>query len=227
MADMLALLPALLATLAAYLIGSLSFAVIVSWVMGLSDPRTYGSHNPGATNVLRSGSKAAAIVTLLLDALKGWLPVMLIQWFGPAWGLGAGAQALAGLAAFLGHLWPLFFRFRGGKGVATAAGVLLALQPWLGAAALLTWLAVALLTRYVSLASMAAALLAPVYYLGLSGLIWQAQTGKALAMAAMGILLVYRHIDNINRLVAGTEARLGAKKTEVAAAHRSAKGKKL
>ncbi|MCB2034408.1 MAG: glycerol-3-phosphate acyltransferase, partial [Ottowia sp.] len=110
----------LLAALAAYLIGSLSFAVIVSRAMGLSDPRTYGSKNPGATNVLRSGSKAAAIVTLLLDAFKGWLPVMLVKWFGAAYGLGEGTQALVGVAAFLGHLWPVFFRFEGGKGVATA-----------------------------------------------------------------------------------------------------------
>ena len=206
------MLASLLAALAAYLIGSLSFAVIVSRTMGLSDPRTYGSKNPGATNVLRSGSKAAAVVTLLLDAVKGWLPVVLIQWFGPAWGLGEGTQALAGLAAFLGHLWPVFFRFRGGKGVATAAGVLLAFQPWLGVAALLTWLVIVLLSRYVSLASMATALLAPVYYLWLGGLLWQAEPNKALAMSAMGLLLIYRHRENINRLVAGSESKVGAKK---------------
>jgi len=206
------MLASLLAALAAYLIGSLSFAVIVSRTMGLSDPRTYGSKNPGATNVLRSGSKAAAVVTLLLDAVKGWLPVVLIQWFGPAWGLGEGTQALAGLAAFLGHLWPVFFRFRGGKGVATAAGVLLAFQPWLGVAALLTWLVIVLLSRYVSLASMATALLAPVYYLWLGGLLWQAEPNKALAMSAMGLLLIYRHRENINRLVAGAESKVGAKK---------------
>lgn len=206
------MLASLLAALAAYLIGSLSFAVIVSRTMGLSDPRTYGSKNPGATNVLRSGSKAAAVVTLLLDAVKGWLPVVLIQWFGPAWGLGEGTQALTGLAAFLGHLWPVFFRFRGGKGVATAAGVLLAFQPWLGVAALLTWLVIVLLSRYVSLASMATALLAPVYYLWLGGLLWQAEPNKALAMSAMGLLLIYRHRENINRLVAGSESKVGAKK---------------
>ncbi|MDR0275224.1 MAG: glycerol-3-phosphate 1-O-acyltransferase PlsY [Burkholderiaceae bacterium] len=202
----------LLAALAAYLIGSLSFAVIVSRAMGLSDPRTYGSKNPGATNVLRSGSRAAAIVTLLLDAFKGALPVLLLRWFGPAWGLGEGAQALAGVAAFLGHLWPLFFHFKGGKGVATAAGVLLALQPWLGAAALAIWLAAVLVWRYVSLASMAAGLLAPICYLWLDGLLWQASADKALAMGAMGVLLVYRHRENINRLVAGTESKLGAGK---------------
>ena len=116
----------LLAVLAAYLVGSLSFAVIVSRAMGLHDPRTYGSKNPGATNVLRSGSKAAAIVTLLLDALKGWLPVMLVKWFGARYGLGDGTVAMVGLAAFVGHLFPVFFRFKGGKGVATALGVLVA-----------------------------------------------------------------------------------------------------
>jgi glycerol-3-phosphate acyltransferase PlsY len=206
------LLWSLLAALAAYLIGSLSFAVIVSRAMGLSDPRTYGSKNPGATNVLRSGSKAAAVVTLLLDALKGALPVLLLKWFGPAWGLGEGTQALAGVAAFVGHLWPVFFRFKGGKGVATAAGVLLAFNPWLGAVALGIWLVVVLISRYVSLASMAAALLAPVCYLWLDGVLWPANADKAIAMATMAVLLVYRHSENINRLVAGKEAKLGAKK---------------
>jgi len=151
----------LLAVLAAYLVGSLSFAVIVSRMMGLADPRSYGSGNPGATNVLRSGSKAAAIVTLLLDAFKGWLPVMLIQWFGEPLGLGEGTQALAGLAAFAGHLWPVFFGFAGGKGVATAAGVLLAFEPWLGVATLASWLIIAFFFRYSSLVSMLAALFAP------------------------------------------------------------------
>ncbi|HPK32681.1 MAG: glycerol-3-phosphate 1-O-acyltransferase PlsY [Ottowia sp.] len=202
----------LLAALAAYLIGSLSFAVIVSRAMGLSDPRTYGSKNPGATNVLRSGSKAAAIVTLLLDAFKGWLPVMLVKWFGAAYGLGEGTQALVGVAAFLGHLWPVFFRFEGGKGVATAAGVLLALEPWLGVAVLATWLIIAVFFRYSSLASMVAALFAPAYYLLVDGVVWQASGAKALAMVVMGILLIYRHRENINRLVAGTESKIGSKK---------------
>ena len=131
------------ATVVAYLIGSLSFAVIVSRAMGLHDPRTYGSGNPGATNVLRSGSKAAAAVTLLLDAAKGWLPVVLVRWIGPAWGLGDASVALVALAAFLGHLYPVFFRFQGGKGVATALGVLLGVSGWLGLFVALTWLAVA------------------------------------------------------------------------------------
>ncbi|WP_293223135.1 glycerol-3-phosphate 1-O-acyltransferase PlsY [Ottowia sp.] len=201
------------ATLAAYLIGSLSFAVIVSRAMGLADPRSYGSGNPGATNVLRSGSKAAAIVTLLLDAAKGWLPVMLIKWFGPAYGLGEGAQALAGLAAFLGHLYPVFFGFKGGKGVATALGVLLAFEPLLAGATLATFVIIVLFFRYVSLASIVAAVFAPAYYLLGDGVAWAASGAKALAMTAMALLLIYRHRENIRRLLAGTESRLGSKKS--------------
>ena len=201
------------ATLAAYLIGSLSFAVIVSRAMGLADPRSYGSGNPGATNVLRSGSKAAAIVTLLLDAAKGWLPVMLIKWFGPAYGLGEGAQALAGLAAFLGHLYPVFFAFKGGKGVATALGVLLAFEPLLAGATLATFVIIVLFFRYVSLASIVAAVFAPAYYLLGDGVAWAASGAKALAMTAMALLLIYRHRENIRRLLAGTESRLGSKKS--------------
>ena len=197
----------LLAALAAYLIGSLSFAVIVSRVMGLSDPRTYGSGNPGATNVLRSGSKAAAAGTLLLDAFKGWLPVMLAQWFGAAHGLGEGTLALTGLAAFLGHLYPVYFRFAGGKGVATALGVALAFSPWLGAALLLSWLIVVALSRYASLASIVAGLLAPAY-----GLLWHASGPKTLTLAAMGLLLIWRHRQNIQRLIDGTESKLGQRK---------------
>ena len=203
----------MLATLAAYLIGSLSFAVIVSRAMGLSDPRSYGSGNPGATNVLRSGSKVAAIVTLLLDAAKGWLPVMLVKWSGAGLGLGEGTHALVGVAAFVGQLWPVFFRFQGGKGVATAAGVLLAFEPWLGAAALASWLIIAIFFRYSSLASIVAAVFAPSYYLLGSGVGWVASGAKLGAMAAMGLLLVYRHRENIRRLWAGTESRLGAKKS--------------
>lgn len=203
----------LLATLIAYLVGSLSFAVIVSRAMGLSDPRTYGSGNPGATNVLRSGSKPAAIVTLLLDAAKGWLPVMLVKWFGPAWDLSEGAQALAGLAAFLGHLYPVFFAFKGGKGVATAVGVLLAFEPLLALATLLTFAIIVFFTRYVSLASMVAAVFAPAYYLIGDGVAWTASGAKTLALIAMGLLLIWRHRENIQRLLAGTESKLGQKKT--------------
>ena len=202
----------LLATLIAYLVGSLSFAVIVSRAMGLSDPRTYGSGNPGATNVLRSGSKPAAIVTLLLDAAKGWLPVMLVKWFGPAWDLSEGTQALAGLAAFLGHLYPVFFAFKGGKGVATAVGVLLAFEPLLALAALVTFTIIVFFSRYVSLASMVAAVFAPAYYLIGDGVAWTASGAKTLALIAMGLLLIWRHRENIQRLLAGTESKLGARK---------------
>jgi len=201
------------AALAAYLIGSLSFAVIVSRAMGLNDPRSYGSGNPGATNVLRSGNKLAAVLTLVFDALKGWLPVFLVQRFGEAHGLGEGAMAAVGLAAFLGHLWPVFFRFRGGKGVATAAGVLLALNVWLGLATLLTWILIAVFFRYSSLAAIVAALFAPFYQL----LVWGFGPTAA-AVAVMGTLLVWRHGANIRKLLAGTESKLGQKAAVPAAA---------
>ena len=204
-----------LAALAAYLIGSLSFAVIVSRVMGLHDPRTYGSKNPGATNVLRSGSKKAAILTLLLDAVKGWVPVVLVKIYGPLWGLGEGTLALVALGAFLGHLWPVFFRFQGGKGVATAAGVLMGVQPWLGTATLLTWLLVAFVSRYSSLAALAASVLAPAYYLLGDRELWYADQGIAVAVTAMSALLLYRHRENIARLLAGTESKIaGSKKKD-------------
>ena len=202
----------LLATVAAYLIGSLSFAVLVSRLMGLNDPRTYGSKNPGATNVLRSGNKAAAVITLLLDALKGWLPVVAVKWWGQAYGLGDGTVALVGLTAFLGHLYPVFFRFQGGKGVATAAGVILGFEPWLGLAALATWLIIAFFFRYSSLASIVTAVFAPAYFLLGHRVAWNAPGVMVLSLAVMGLLLVWRHSENINRLIAGTESRLGAKK---------------
>lgn len=202
----------LLAAVAAYLIGSLSFAVLVSRVMGLNDPRTYGSKNPGATNVLRSGSKAAAIVTLLLDALKGWLPVVAVSTWGAALGLGDGTVALVGLAAFLGHLYPVFFGFQGGKGVATAAGVIIGFEPMLGLAALLTWVIVAYFFRFSSLASIVTAVFAPVFYLFGDRVAWNAPGVVVLSLAVMGLLLVWRHAENINRLLAGKESRLGAKK---------------
>ena len=202
----------ILAAVAAYLIGSLSFAVIVSRVMGLNDPRTFGSKNPGATNVLRSGSKAAAVATLLLDASKGWLPLVLVQWFGKPYGLGDGTVALVGLAAFLGHLYPVFFKFEGGKGVATALGVLLGISGWLGLATALTWLIIAFFFRYSSLASLAAAAFAPVYYLFGDRIVWYAEKSITLAIFVMGLFLAWRHRENINRLIAGTESKLGAKK---------------
>ncbi|MEO7337913.1 MAG: glycerol-3-phosphate 1-O-acyltransferase PlsY [Caldimonas sp.] len=197
---------ALLAVLAAYLVGSISFAVVVSRAMSLKDPRTYGSHNPGATNVLRSGSKAAAILTLALDALKGFVPVALVNAFGSRWGLGEGTLALVGLAAFLGHLWPVFFRFQGGKGVATAAGVLLGINPWLGLATLLTWLIIAAFFRYSSLASIVSAGFAPFYQL----LIWGGGPA-AITITVMGLLLIWRHSANIRKLFDGTESKLGHK----------------
>ncbi len=193
-----------LAVLAAYLVGSLSFAVIVSRLMGLSDPRTYGSGNPGATNVLRSGSKPAAILTLALDALKGWLPVALVVRFGPADGLGEWTIAGVALAAFLGHLWPVFFRFRGGKGVATAAGALIGIDPLLGAATIATWLIIAAFFRYSSLASIVAAVFAPFWQL-----LTQGPSPIAAAVTVMGLLLIWRHSANIKRLLAGTESKLG------------------
>ena len=201
----------LLATVAAYLLGSLSFAVIVSRAMGLNDPRTYGSKNPGATNVLRSGSKAAAVVTLLFDALKGWLPVVLVRAFGAPYGLGEGTVALVGLAAFLGHLWPVFFRFEGGKGVATALGVLLGVSGWLGLATLLTWILIAFFFRYSSLASLVAAAFAPLYYVLGGGVAWYAEPSVGLSITVMSALLVWRHRENIRRLIKGTESRLGSK----------------
>ena len=204
----------LLATVAAYLIGSLSFAVIVSRVMGLNDPRTYGSKNPGATNVLRSGSKAAAVVTLLLDAVKGWLPVAAIQWWGQPYGLGEGTMALAGFAAFIGHLYPVFFKFVGGKGVATAMGVLVATSGWLALATGLTWLIVAYAFRYSSLASLVAALFAPAYYAFGDGVAWITDRNLLLSTAVMSMFLIWRHSENISRLVKGTESKLGKKKED-------------
>jgi glycerol-3-phosphate acyltransferase PlsY len=208
----LQILYSLIATLAAYLIGSLSFAVIVSRVMGLNDPRTFGSKNPGATNVLRSGNKAAAIITLLLDALKGFLPVLAVKLFGKPYGLGDGTMALVGLAAFLGHLWPVFFKFQGGKGVATFIGVIFGIHPLLGLATGATWLIIAFFFRYSSLASLISAVFAPAYYLLGDRIQWSAQASVAIVLAAMAMLLAYRHRENISRLLKGTESRLGAKK---------------
>jgi glycerol-3-phosphate acyltransferase PlsY len=198
--------------LASYLVGSLSFAVIVSRLMGLNDPRSYGSKNPGATNVLRSGNKKAAILTLLFDAVKGWLPVFALLTFGPAYGLGVDVAACAGLAAFLGHLYPVFFGFVGGKGVATAVGVLVGINGLLALATVGTFAIVVYFSRYVSLASMVAAIFAPVYYLFGDGAAWQASGAEVLCLAVMAVLLVWRHRENINRLIAGNESKLGAKK---------------
>jgi len=202
-----------LALLLAYLIGSLSFAVIVSRVMGLDDPRGYGSGNPGATNVLRSGNKKAAALTLLLDAVKGLVPVALVMQFGEPYGLDEQAAAWVGLAAFAGHVWPVFFRFQGGKGVATAAGVLLGLSPWLGLATLVTWLLIAYFFRYSSLAALVAAVFAPFYH----ALIWRPSM-VTLALIVMAGLLLWRHSSNISKLLAGTESKIGQGKRPAAPA---------
>jgi glycerol-3-phosphate acyltransferase PlsY len=201
------------AVLLAYLLGSLSFAVIVSKAMGLKDPRSFGSKNPGATNVLRSGSKGAAVATLLLDGLKGWLPVVLVKWFGGDYGLGDGTVAAVGLAAFLGHLYPVFFQFKGGKGVATAAGVVLGISWVMGLATLATWLIVAFFSRYSSLASLAAAVFAPLFYLLGDRGAWYVDKSIMAMLVAISALLLYRHRENINKLLKGTESKLGASKS--------------
>jgi acyl phosphate:glycerol-3-phosphate acyltransferase len=200
-----------LATVAAYLLGSVSFAVLISRVMGLSDPRTYGSKNPGATNVLRSGSKTAAIATLLLDALKGFIPVMGVRYFGSALGLGDGTVALVGLAAFLGHLYPVFFKFKGGKGVATAVGVILGIHWILGLACIASFAILLYFFRYVSLASLAGAAFAPFYYLFGDRVAWYTSKSILFAIFIMAVLLAVRHRENISRLLAGTESKLGKK----------------
>ncbi len=223
--DSLHLLAPVGAALLAYLVGSLSFAVIVSRLMGLADPRTFGSKNPGATNVLRSGSKAAAVVTLLLDAAKGWLPVLLVRWYGEPYGLGNGTVAMVAFGAFVGHLYPLYFRFQGGKGVATALGVLLGLNAWLGLVALLVWLFMAAVFRISSLASITAALITPLAYLMGDGGLWQSSRPVGAAVVAMCLLLWYRHAGNINRLVKGTEPRLGKKSAGPGAAPAQTQGK--
>jgi len=193
--------------LIAYLIGSLSFGVLVSRAFGLPNPRSYGSGNPGATNVLRTGKRVAALLTLLGDGGKGWLAVFLAQRF--AGGMGVEPDGVAGvaIAVFIGHLYPVFFGFHGGKGVATAAGILLAVNPWLGLATLVSWIAIAAIFRLSSLAALIAAAFAPVYYVWLFGI-----EVMAAAVTAMSALLIWRHKDNIRRLLAGQEGRIGGTK---------------
>lgn len=193
--------------IAAYLLGSVSFAVVTSKAFGIADPRTYGSGNPGATNVLRSGKKAAAALTLLGDAAKGWLAVVLAMLFATHDAQGALLIALVALAVFLGHLFPIFLRFKGGKGVATALGVLLALSPWLGLSALATWLLVALVFRLSSLAALVAATGAPIYAMVL-GL----PREWVLASGILSLLLIWRHKSNIQNLLTGKESKIGSKK---------------
>ncbi|MGE0312740.1 MAG: glycerol-3-phosphate 1-O-acyltransferase PlsY [Lautropia sp.] len=192
-----------LAAVGGYLLGSVSFAVLVSRAMGLADPRSFGSGNPGATNVLRTGNRAAALLTLLGDAGKGVVAVLLARWWLPADAAALGAM-LAGLGAFVGHVFPVYHRFAGGKGVATAAGVLLAMNPVHGAATLATWLIVAWFMRYSSLAALVSAVFAPLYWVFLFG-----TDPKVLVIVAMSALLVWRHRTNIAKLLAGKESRIG------------------
>ena len=188
----------------AYLLGSISFAVLVSRLMGLADPRSYGSHNPGATNVLRTGNRLAALLTLLGDAAKGGVAVVLAKWLGARYGFGEATIALVAIAVFAGHLFPVFHGFAGGKGVATAAGVLLGLNPWLGLATMATWLIIAVFFRYSSLAAVVAAVFAPLYYGFLFG-----PDAIGLAVVLMSVLLIWRHRGNVAKLLAGKESRIG------------------
>jgi len=191
----------------AYLLGSIPFAVVSSRIFGLADPRSYGSGNPGATNVLRSGNKLAALFTLLGDAAKGWLAVFLVQHFGPAYGAQPQDIAIAGFAAFFGHLHPVFLNFRGGKGVATAAGVLFGFSPWLGLAAVAVWLGAVWFFRYSSLGAIAAAIVAPIIAIALLD-----SRDMVTAVFCIALLLFWRHTANLQRIRAGTEPKIGAKK---------------
>ena len=194
--------------LAAYLIGSVSFAVVVSWFFGLPDPHSYGSGNPGATNVLRTGKKAAAVLTLIGDTAKGAAALWLAQYFAPPFGVGGLALAAVALAAFLGHLFPLYFRFRGGKGVATAAGILLVMDWRIALTLLAVWALVAVVSRYSSLAAIVAAALSPLvafYFLGGGAMTW--------AVLVIALLLLWRHRGNVERLLAGNESRIRLKRS--------------
>ena len=194
--------------LIAYLIGSLSFAVIVSRAFALPDPRSYGSGNPGATNVLRTGKKVAALLTLVGDGGKGWLAVFLAARYAADFGVDGTWIPVCAVSVFLGHVFPVFLRFKGGKGVATAGGTLLAIDLWLGLAALTTWAAVALLLRYASLASIVTAVCAPIYayFMSLPG---YRPTALLPALMLVGALIVWRHKSNIRNLAAGRERRIG------------------
>ncbi|WP_150427052.1 glycerol-3-phosphate 1-O-acyltransferase PlsY [Dechloromonas sp. CZR5] len=192
-----------LAILAAYLLGSVPFAMISSRIFGLADPRTYGSGNPGATNVLRSGNKKAALMTLIGDALKGAVAVIAARQAG----FSDTVIALVALAVFIGHLYPIFLKFKGGKGVATAAGVLLALDPILGLAVAGTWLFVAYVSRYSSLAALIAAAAAPVIAVLMHG-----ATNQTVVVGILGMALIGKHWQNIQRLMAGQESKIGSKK---------------
>ena len=194
----------LAAVVLAYLLGSISFAIVVSRVAGLADPRSFGSKNPGATNVLRGGHRGAAAATLILDAFKGWLAVWLASTWGPRHGIDDYGIAAVALAVFLGHIYPVFFKFKGGKGVATALGVLIALEWWLGLATAITWLVIAIFFRYSSLAAIVAAVFAPFYYVLMVGF-----DVIAVTLMVMSTLILYRHRLNIAKLLAGKEGRIG------------------
>lgn len=189
--------------LAAYLLGSIPFAIVSSRLFGLADPRNYGSGNPGATNVLRSGNKKAALLTLIGDCVKGWLAV----WVATRLGFDATDAALAGLAAFLGHVFSVFLRFNGGKGVATALGVLAGISGWVALTALSVWLLVAFTTRYSSLAALTAAVATP-----LAGYVILDTRPTIAVLAAISLILIWRHANNIRKLLAGTESKIGGRK---------------
>ena len=199
-------LPALVVM--AYLLGSISFAIVISKLFGLQDPRKFGSGNPGATNVLRTGNKTAAALTLLGDAAKGWLAV----WIAMRIGVDQATIALVAFAVFIGHLYPVFLKFKGGKGVATALGVLFAIQPWLALATVATWILIAVFFKYSSLAAIIAAIFAPLYYVFGSGVAWKTSAPVGVAIAAISLFLLYRHRANISRLLKGTEPKIGAGK---------------
>lgn len=207
----------LLCVIAAYLIGSISFAIVASWIFRLPDPRSYGSGNPGATNVLRSGRKAATLVTLLGDAAKGFVTILIARYLAPVLGFAEATVAACGVAVFLGHLYPVYFGFKGGKGVATALGVLLGLNAWIALVGLVVFALVTIISRYVSLASVVTAavliIVAPVQ-LGL--------TPVAAAIATIAVLVIWRHRGNMTRLISGTERKLGFRSSEVPPADRAA-----
>ena len=212
MTPSLSVLHSLIIVLLSYLAGSIPFAVVVSRLMGLKDPRTFGSGNPGATNVLRTGNKTAAVLTLLGDMLKGLAAVCVASYFQDSLQLDGWVVPASALAVFLGHLYPVFLKFKGGKGVATALGVLLGISPWLGLATAATWLIVAYATRYSSLAALLAAVFAPLYHIFGSNVAWERNASLTFVIFVIAALLISRHSANIKRLMQGKESRIGDKK---------------
>ena len=194
-----------------YVIGSIPFAVVVSRAMRLRDPRTFGSGNPGATNVLRSGNKTAAILTLLGDTAKGWAAVYGSIWAMSAFSLPSVVVPLCAITVFLGHVFPVFLKFKGGKGVATALGVLLGLNVWLALATAATWVIVAYATRYSSLAAIAAAVFAPIYFILGGNVAWPVNRGYAVAIVVISAIVLFRHQVNMGRLMRGKESKIGGK----------------